>query len=132
VAAPQAELHAGDPALPGGHALVIDDDDLFRAFVRTIFERAGWMVCEASAGEEAIELILGVRFDLVISDYQLGAMTGVDVLAAVRRRDVVQPFILMSGRLPDDQRRHALRFDAFVLDKSTLLENLEALLAAMI
>jgi CheY-like chemotaxis protein len=131
VAAPPAEL-PGAPAPPEGHALVIDDDDLFRTFVRTVFEGAGWLVHEANAGEEAIELMLGVRFDLVVSDYQLGTMTGIDVLTALRRHDVVQPFILMSGLLSDERRRDAIRLDAFVLEKATLLENLEALLAAMI
>ena len=61
--------------------LVADDHDVVRAGVRSILEdREGWeVVAEAANGKEAIEKALATKPDVVVLDYSLPLMNGLEV-----------------------------------------------------
>jgi len=61
--------------------LVADDHDVVRAGVRSILEdRDGWeVVAEAANGKEAIEKALATKPDVVVLDYSLPLMNGLEV-----------------------------------------------------
>ncbi len=77
--------------------LVVDDDPAMRLICRRFFEKRGIAVREAASGEDAIDLLRGEAFDCVLSDYRMGAVTGIDVLefAAAHRGDAVR--VLLTG-----------------------------------
>jgi len=63
-----------------------------------VLEEAGFAVCEATRGEEALAILERQPVNMVIADYFMPGMTGTELLAKVyaRRPDIVR--VLMSGR----------------------------------
>ena len=66
--------------------LVIDDAGLVRRYYRDALETAGFDVAEALNGLEALEHLLGARFDLVIVDVNMPGMDGLSFIRDIRRR----------------------------------------------
>ena len=68
--------------------LIADDHDVVRSGVRTILEgHEGWeVVSEARDGKEAIEQALATRPDVVVLDYGLPLVNGVEATRQIRTR----------------------------------------------
>lgn len=65
--------------------LVVDDHALTRDMVRTILRQFGFSeVIAAENGEKALEKLQEVRFDLVICDWNMPNVSGIEVLRKVR------------------------------------------------
>lgn len=58
------------------------------------------------------ERALGEPFDLVISDYHLGAFTALDVLERFRRAERSEPFVIVSGAMGEEVGVEAMRAGA--------------------
>jgi DNA-binding NtrC family response regulator len=82
--------------------LIVDDEDSVRDSLTSVLEREGYTVHQAGGGEEGLLLLKERQIHLVISDYNMPGMTGVDFLKLVRQRnpDVVR--IMLTGD-PDPQ-----------------------------
>jgi two-component system cell cycle response regulator len=65
--------------------LVVDDSPSIRRRVIQKLEAMSFHITEASSGEEALELTLDQTFDLVVSDIEMGAITGVQLCRVFRR-----------------------------------------------
>ena len=68
--------------------LVIDDAGLVRRYYRDALETAGFDVAEALNGLEALEHLLGARFDLVIVDVNMPQMDGLSFLQTLRAKSL--------------------------------------------
>lgn len=81
--------------------LLVDDQDDIRLLIRTVMARADWDVVEADSGEAALEIWRsdGVGFDLVILDYTMPGMSGLDVARALHDERVTTPILLHSAYL---------------------------------
>ena len=77
---------AAGPAAFGELVLVVDNDRLFRAFVRYPLERAGFHVFEADDGEEALDLASRRKPALVLLDVCLPRASGYEVCHELRQR----------------------------------------------
>ncbi len=86
-----------DPLLEGASVLVADDEPNIRATISDILRKHHVKVTVASSGGDAIRLLEGNTYDLVLSDIKMPDKTGYDVFAAARKRDTVMPVILMTG-----------------------------------
>lgn len=79
--------------------LVVDDEpDVRRALARAI-KLAGFAATEAGAADEALQQCDEHTFDVVVLDFIMPDMNGIELLARLRQR---QPFIrsvLVSGKL---------------------------------
>ena len=66
--------------------LVVDDSRAMRMIVSRSLRHAGLEVevHEASTGREALDAISGLEPDLVLSDWNMPEMTGIDLLRALR------------------------------------------------
>jgi CheY-like chemotaxis protein len=65
--------------------LVVDDDPDIRETLREVIEAEGFPVVTAAHGRAALEaLALGLRPSLILLDLMMPAMSGWDVLAALR------------------------------------------------
>ena len=86
--------------------LVVEDDSHVGHLFRRLLQRMYCRVHLETSAPPALQRIhSGERYELVISDIVLpGEMDGVDLLAAIRRRDPEQPVMLTTG-----YDRHALR-----------------------
>ncbi len=66
--------------------LIVDDSPTILMSMRGILERAGHAVSNAASGEEAVSVLLrGLKPDLVITDYHMGVMNGIDLVREVRK-----------------------------------------------
>ena len=77
--------------------LIADDHHLIRDGVRAILEaEAGWTVCgEASTGPETIEKALELQPDVILLDYSLPGMNGLEVTRHLRR-SIDVPILLVT------------------------------------
>lgn len=77
--------------------LVIEDDDPLRQVLSSVLETAGFVVLQASSAEEAITTIESKPFDCILTDFKLGGMSGLELLAKVRESNPHVPVIVMTA-----------------------------------
>lgn len=114
-----------------GQVLVIDDDDSTLRALQRLLETAGL----PSAGYESAEQVLASdAYDdaaCVVSDQRLPGMSGLELLAALRARNVTSPFILITANDSPRVRAEAGARGATYLAKPFLgAELLDAIEAA--
>ena len=82
------------------HVLVVDDSKAQRRMLSMQLARWGYRVTEAGSGEEALALCQHTAFDIVLSDWMLPGMSGLDLCRAFRTlpRDGYGYFILLTSK----------------------------------
>lgn len=65
--------------------LIVDDEDEQRESIRIILESKGFMVGEASSGGEALDLLEGEFYPLVLCDYIMPGINGLEVLKRIKK-----------------------------------------------
>jgi len=93
--------------------LVVDDKELMRDSVATTLARAGMQPVVACDGVSALKLIADQRPGAVITDLQMPGMTGLDLLAEIKRIDEQLPVILMTAYATVQTAVQAMRTGAF-------------------
>jgi DNA-binding response OmpR family regulator len=90
--------------------LVADDQDHLRLLVRSTLDDPQFTVVEAADGREALELARRTRPDLMILDWMMPEMSGVEVLAQLREdRDTTAiPVIMLTAKAQKIDRNQAL------------------------
>ena len=84
----------GDPK----RILIVDDNKMGLSARRSVLEAVGHNVATAVSGVEALELFkAGAPFDLVVTDFKMPKMTGVELIAEIRKDYPSIPIILISG-----------------------------------
>jgi DNA-binding NtrC family response regulator len=86
--------------MPGGVAriLVVDDDAETCRFMHELLREPGREIETAERPEDALALLAGGRFDLVVSDINLDAeLSGLDLLRAFKARDPDVEVVLISA-----------------------------------
>ena len=95
--------------------LVVDDSQLMRRCLRTLLEQQDtWKVCcEASNGKEAIERAKQDAPDVIVLDFQMPEMNGLDAAKEIRRQSPEVPILMvtlhMSPQLEDQAKRVGIR-----------------------
>jgi len=118
------------PPLAIGRVLVVDDDPMFRADVRSMLQAVASDVAEAADGVQALAQLRRDRFDLVLLDLMMPRLDGAGVLTAMAAdpelRDV--PVVVITSADPSRaQAPHAVAALAKQgLTASTLLSSLAA------
>jgi two-component system response regulator HydG len=77
--------------------LVVEDNDSLRLGIRLAFEDAGLTVLEAANGQEAVRMLESESVGVVVTDIQLGDLTGVDILRKAKEIDSSTEVILMTA-----------------------------------
>lgn len=82
--------------------LIVDDSRVMRAIVTRTLRQAGYTgheVLEATNGVEALELVETASPDLVLSNWNMPEMSGIDLLQVLRSRgrDVLFGFVTSEG-----------------------------------
>ena len=93
-------------------ALVVDNSKGLRVLLGWILQEVGLETVEASNGTEALQ-ILGTdeRFAVVILDWDLPGMNGIQLVITIRRDERLQslPIMMISGRPHSSDAEYALR-----------------------
>lgn len=84
--------------------LVVEDEEPIRGFVRINLERSGFLVLEATSGEEALDLLAKTVPRLVVLDLKLPGVGGLEVCRFLRER-YPQVAIIMLTALGQDLDR---------------------------
>jgi CheY-like chemotaxis protein len=77
--------------------LIADDDRLVRAMLSDLLTEMGHAVVEAANGEEALAVADREAPDLLILDFLMPRLSGLDALHALRRRGVRAPAVLLTA-----------------------------------
>ena len=78
--------------------LLVEDDPALQFTVQTALEQKGYAVDAVSTTGEALDRLAENAYPIVISDIYIDEGTGLDVLAAAKRKDPNCSVILMTGR----------------------------------
>jgi DNA-binding response OmpR family regulator len=87
-----------DDGYASANVLVVDDETAIRYSVCKTLQRVGYQVHEAASGEEALEMLRGQHFDVVLTDIRMPQ--GIDGVELVRRIKDINPdtvVVLMTG-----------------------------------
>jgi two-component system response regulator FixJ len=76
---------------------VVDDDSTFRASLRWLLEAEGMSVETFESGEEFLERFTEDLEGCLLLDVKMAGMSGIDVQAALKRRGVELPVIIITG-----------------------------------
>ena len=89
--------------------LLADDDPKFQKLMRRILEKHGFEVTVCNDGIEAKESIDHNPVELIISDYMMPNMNGVQLLKSLREEGRDTPFILMTAYGSIDSTMEAIK-----------------------
>ncbi|GAA0436201.1 sporulation initiation phosphotransferase Spo0F [Lentibacillus halophilus] len=84
--------------------LVVDDQPGVRLLLKEMFTNEGYCVTTAETGKEALDSLYARSFDLLMLDYKLPVVDGVQVLEQLERDRMHIPSIIMSGMIEDIEK----------------------------
>ncbi len=90
--------------------LVADDSKAMRMIVVRTLRQAGLGghdIIEAENGKEAFDIVKAQGVDLVLSDWNMPEMTGIELLRALRLGGVQVPFCFVTSEGSDEMRQTA-------------------------
>ena len=99
---------SGVAALEGKRILIVDDDAAMRLLIRRMLARLGIAnIVEAESGAEALQRLAAAPVDLVMCDWNMPAMSGMELFqrARVLRPDLL--FLMLTGRADADSHAAA-------------------------
>jgi len=101
---------ADAPAKEPRHILFLDDDDTLVFLVRRLLERRGYRVTAFTDQAQAIDAVRAnpMGFDLLLTDYNMLGMSGLEVAKAVLAINPSLPVALSSGYITDELQSQAL------------------------
>ena len=126
-------LEAGQKTSPV-RILVVDDSKLMRRCLRTLLEQQdSWRVCsEAANGREAVERAQQTAPDVIVLDFQMPEMNGLDAAKEIRRRSPDVPILMvtlhMSHQLAEQAKRAGIRGACDKGDINCVVEGVDTLL----
>lgn len=77
--------------------LVVDDDAAVLRACSLLLDRAGFKVDSAPSGARALEFLQVHTYSVILSDILMEGMSGLDLLRAIRERDLDTPVVMMTA-----------------------------------
>jgi len=80
--------------------LIVEDEAALATMLRYNLEKEGYRVCEAGDGEEALTVVSERKPDLVVLDWMLPSLSGIEVCRQLRRKPATRelPVIMLTAR----------------------------------
>lgn len=82
---------------PTPSVLFVDDDEAMRSSIQELFVELGWQYQIVCDGLDALKATDLKKFDIVITDYQMPGMGGLELLKKLREKDPRQGIIIVTG-----------------------------------
>ena len=92
--------------------LVVDDMSVMRTILKALLNNMGIQdIMEATDGEMALQTLQGNKVDLILSDWNMPKMTGIELLRRVREDMQLQhiPFVMISAEATSENIARAIR-----------------------
>ncbi len=112
------------------NVLIADDDQTIRLLLTDMLVDLGHSVVAAANGAEAVEVAAAKQPDVVILDFLMPKLSGLDALKAMRQRGLAMPAVLLSA-ISDSSMRELEGFEApdAILEKPFKKRTIEEALA---
>jgi len=108
-------------------ALIVDDHPLFLEGISMLVERIDGieLAGRCDSGEAAVDLLMAEAPDVVVMDFQLGDITGLDVLTEITARGLKVRALFVSGRLEDDDAYRLVEAGALgIIEKDSTFDQI--------
>lgn len=108
--------------------LITDDDRAIRETLREVFEPQGFRTVLAEDGQQALEVVQHESIHLVVVDFHMPKLTGLEVVHHLRESALQIPCILISGNLDESIVQEAIDAEVFSVEPKPLsLSHLRAI-----
>jgi len=100
----------------GPSVLITDDSQSWRSVVEEVLARSGFRTLLAACGEEAIEVVRSEWVDIVLIDFHMPRLDGIQTLRVIRAAGNWQPAVMMTGQ-PEEvppEEAHALKVESIM------------------
>lgn len=138
-AAPVHTPHDADEAASvqrtGCHLLYLDDEEMLVDLVAHLLEPQGYRVTGFTHAQAAIDALTAApkAFDVVVTDFNMPGMSGVDVAGLVGRIRPDLPVVLVSGYLTPVAHEAALASNVReIIYKPTMLQDIQRVVARLL
>ena len=88
--------------------LIAEDDAAVREFVSRALTHGGYEVATANDGLDALDVLSGDTFDLLVTDIVMPNLDGIGLALKVAKEYPKMPVLLMTGYAAERQRAHNL------------------------
>ena len=123
-----SQLHKGS-----GRILVVEDSELVRHFAESFLTVAGYEVKVASNAQEALKHLESERVDLMLTDYDMPGMNGLELIKEVAPRWPETKLVLASGYLEFARQQELVEnFGCRILKKPYNVEKATSLVAEIL
>lgn len=93
--------------------LIVDDERNIRRTLATFFGSLGHAVGQAESGEQALGAMRTQGFDVVVTDYRMAEMNGLELLREIKRISPDTPVVLMTAYATVDNAVSAMKAGAY-------------------
>ena len=116
--------------------LVIDDSPAMRMMIVRTLRQAGFSgndVSQAEDGQKGLESIRESEPDLVLADWNMPNMTGIELLEALREEEIMVDFGFITTESTTEMRKRATDAGAkFLISKPFTVESFEKVLTTVL
>lgn len=95
--------------------LIAEDEEILRMLIADTLEEGDFEVDEAEDGEEALKLLEKKQFDLVILDYMMPGLTGLEVIRKIRGEQALNKdvkILMLSAKSQQNEQEEVLKAGA--------------------
>lgn len=92
-----------------GTILIVDDDAHMRESIADNLDVDGYETAQAASGAEALQAVGSRSYDVIIMDYNLGDMTGIEVIRKIRVADTRSQILMLTAHASLDTAVKAIQ-----------------------
>lgn len=96
-----------------GSLLIVDDDQYVLESVSALLKEYGYTISTCSSAHDALDIFLKKKFDVVLTDIKMPAMSGIEFLGKIRETNKNIPVIMMTAYAEIDEAVAAIKNGAF-------------------
>ena len=85
------------PSTTRARILLVDDNANGLAARKSVLEELGYRIVTCTSGADALEQFAAAKFDLVVTDYKMPRMDGLELIGRLRKSTPDLPIVLVSG-----------------------------------
>jgi DNA-binding NtrC family response regulator len=96
------------------HVLLVDDEDSFRLSIEMALKMSDeFIVQSCDSGESAVEILKKETFDVILLDYRMSEMSGLDVMEWMHSQKILTPVILVTAAGSETVAIEAMKLGAY-------------------
>jgi CheY-like chemotaxis protein len=94
--------------------LVVDDDDSFRIAMKQVLSSSGkYRVKSCDSGESALEALQQEKFDVVVLDFMMSGISGLNVLQWMHEQKIDSPVVMLTAAGSESIAVEAMKLGAY-------------------